>query len=174
MSYHIYTTNGIVLSSRPAREADRIYNILTREFGLIRATALGVRKEKSKLRGSLEPFILSRISLVRGKEYWRVTSVESLRSIPALPAIARPLVLLEKLIQGEAPNPELFDAVEGSLKNTTIYHSEGDKENDGEMFEVKLVSRILFHLGYLKESDLALEEKALVKAINEGIQASNL
>jgi len=96
VSYHIYTTRGIVLSERPVREADRIYTIITRDLGLVQATALGVRKEASKLRGALEPFVLSKISLVRGKEHWRITSAECIRSISPSPTVARPLALLEK------------------------------------------------------------------------------
>ena len=164
MSYHIYTTRGIVLSEYPRKEADRIYSVLTRDLGLVKAFAIGVRKETSKLRGSLEPYTLSSISLVRGKEYWRATSAESIRNIPAKPTIARPLALLEKLVQGEASNPELFDAVEESI----VSH-EFDEES-----EIKFVSKILYHLGYLKESDLVLDKKSLVRAINDGIQASHL
>ena len=154
MSYHIYTTRGIVLSERPWREADRIYSILTRDLGLVRATAIGVRKEASKLRGAIEPVSLSTISLVRGKEYWRLTSAEFIKRLEK----SQPLILLEQLIQGESAHPELFDAVEKNIESE----------------EVTLVSQILFHLGYLKESELNLDKKSLVKAINEGIHQSHL
>ena len=93
MSYHIYNTKGIILSEKSLREADRVYSILTRDLGLIRATALGVRKESSKLRGNLEPVGLTTVSLVRGKEYWRVTSAEVVRRFKK----TKPLVLLEQL-----------------------------------------------------------------------------
>ena len=156
---------GIILSERPVREADRIYTIMTRNLGLVRAAAIGVRKEISKLRGSIEPFSLSSISFVKGKDYWRLTSAELIRNIPAVPVIARPLALIEKLVQGEAPNPELFDAVEKSILSPELYD---------EMFETNLVSKILFHLGYLKESDMALGQKSLIKAINNGLQNSHL
>lgn len=171
MSYHIYTTKGIILSEKPTREADRIYTIMTRDLGLVRAMAIGVRKESSKLRGNIEPFSLASVSFVKGKNYWRLTSAEFIKSIPSMLAIARPLVLLEKLVQGEVPHPELFDAIE-----KTILFS---KDHD-EMFEIHLVSQILFHLGYLKKTDLDLDlttqtgKKQLVKAINDGIQASHL
>ena len=154
-----------MLSERPRREADRIYTIMTRDLGLVQVAALGVRKETSKLRGALEPFVLSKVSLVRGKEYWRATSAECILSIPPKLDLARPLILLEKLVQGEASHPELFDVIERALLSP---------EPHGEMFEVRLVSQILFHLGYLKGADLTLGKKSLVKAINEGIQASHL
>jgi len=138
---------------------------MTRNLGLVRATAIGVRKESSKLRGNLEPLSLSTISFVKGKDYWRLTSAEFIQNIPSIPMIARPLALIEKLVQGEAPNPELFDAVEKSILSPELYD---------EMFETNLVSKILFHLGYLKESDMALGKKSLIKAINAGLRASHL
>jgi len=165
VSYHIYTTRGIVLSERPMREADRIYTIMTRDLGLVRAMAIGVRKEASKLRGNIEPFSLSSVSFVKGKDYWRLTSAEFIQNISSAPSFARPLALLEKLVQGEASHPELFDAVEEAVLSSELHD---------EMFEVRIVSKILFHLGYLKELDMALGKKSLIKAINEGLQASHL
>ena len=165
MSYHIYTTKGIVLSERAVGEADRIYSILTRDLGKLQARAIGVRKNTSKLQGNIEPFSLSSISFVKGKDYWRLTSAEFIQNISALPSMARPLFLIEKLVQGEAPHPELFDAIETAILAP---------KPDDEMFEIHLVSQILYHLGYLKEADLALEKKALIKAINDGLQHSHL
>lgn len=149
------------MSERPIKEADRIYNILTRDLGLVRARALSVRKESSKLRGNMEPYALTNVSLVRSKEYWRPTSAEVIWRPPQLPIIARPLALIEKLVQGETPHPELFDAIEFVLR-------------ENNYTEIKLVSTILFHLGYLKESSLLLEKKMLIRAINDGLQSSHL
>ncbi len=154
MSYHIYTTKGIILSARPKGEADRLYSILTRDFGLIRAHAIGIRKSTSKLRGALEPVSLSTVSLVRGKEFWRLTSAEVIKRFKK----TKPLALLEQLVAGEAAHPELFDAVEKHLNSD----------------ETVLVSQILFHLGYLKKSDLDLPKKELIKAINQGLESSHL
>ena len=153
-----------MLSERPKKEADRVYNILTRDLGLVRAHAIGVRREESKLRGALEPYSLSSVSLVRGKEHWRATSAESIQRISSSVYIARPLSLLEKLVQGEASHPALFDMIE-----QTVLSRELD-----EMSEIRLVSKILFHLGYLKESNLKLDKTSLIKVINEGLQASHL
>lgn len=165
MSYSIHNTEGLMISFRPLREADRVYSILTRDLGLIRATAIGVRKDASKLRGSLEPLALSAISLVRGKEYWRITAAEAITKINSEPDILRPLALLERLVQGESAHLELFDAVKDSILNRT----QGD-----DMFEVRFVATMLFHLGYLNKEDLNLPKSELVKAINHGLDASHL
>lgn len=159
-----------MLSAKPLREADRVYTILTEDLGLIRATALGVRKESSKLRGLLEPVSLVSISLVRGKEYWRATSVELIKRIDPRPEVLRPLALLDKLVQGEAHHPELFAAVERGLMEEGGVHHPGEDSKGEEHF----VAEILFHLGYLNEKDLTLPKKELIKAINEGLEASNL
>lgn len=153
-----------MLSEKAFQEADRVYNILTRDLGLIRASAIGVRKESSKLRGALEPFSLSLVSLVRGKEYWRITSAQILKPIGVTPSLAKPFSLLEKLVQGEEAHPELFDTIESAISSTDF----------NETFEINLVAQILHKLGYLREEDLGLEKKELIKAINDGLQVSQL
>lgn len=165
MSYHIYTTKGIILSKADWKEADRVYNILTRDLGLIRATATGVRKEASKLRGALEPFQISLVSVVRGKDHWRITSAQALASIPSLPEVARPFSLFEKLVPGESVHPELFDTVEDFLDS---------RDPLDDMFETHLVAHMLYHLGYLTKDALELDKLSLIKAINQGLQASHL
>lgn len=163
LSYHIYTTRGIVLSYRLRGEADRVYSILTRDFGLVRATALGVRKEASKLRGALEPITLASISLVKGKDHWRLTSAEEIQRLAGR-ALYKPLALLEQLVPGESINVGLYEAMEQRV----LYPEES------EMVEVKTVAEILFYLGYLSEEDVNLPKKVLVEKINKGIQASQL
>lgn len=163
MSYEIYTTKGIILSYFPVGEADRIYHILTRDLGLVQARAISVRKEVSKLRGNLEPISLANVSLVRGKEHWRLTSSQVICTTSSTSHILRPLTLLTTLVQGELTNPELFDTVE-----STIFHPET------EVSEETLAARILFHLGYLREEDLNLSKTELIKAINEGLKESHL
>ena len=177
MAYNIYTTQGLVLSWRPLREADRVYSILTKDLGLIRATATGVRKGESKLRASLEPLSLSSISLVRGKEYWRVTSAKLETSLSVelkskkkiFKSLSKVLALLAGLVQGEEAHPELFEALLPIINSAAI-----QDEEEREEFEIKLVSQTLFHLGYLSEKDLHADKKSLIKAINEGLEASNL
>jgi recombinational DNA repair protein (RecF pathway) len=127
--------------------------------------ATGVRKGHSKLRGALEPISIASVSLVRGKEYWRITSAESIRNISSVSEIAKPLALLEKLVQGEAPNLKLFNAVERIVSS---------KKPHDEMFEIQFVATILYHLGYLKKEDLKLDKKNLIKSINQGLEASHL
>lgn len=196
MSYHIYTTKGIVLANRAVREADRIYTILTQDLGLIRAIASGVRKEKSKLRGSIEPFSLCSISLVRGREYWRLTNVVSIENLVSqfknrpeiLLSFAKNFSLVEKLVPGEDKNPPLFNDIEDIINFVIKSNFETD---EAESIEVLLAVRILFNLGYISKKDVPQEiledlpsqellsvitknKKTIIRAINEGIEASHL
>ncbi|CAN5682163.1 hypothetical protein BH24ACI3_BH24ACI3_04610 [soil metagenome] len=52
----IVETEGLVLKSYDLSEADRIIVILTRDHGLIRGVAKGVKRLKSRFGSSLEPF----------------------------------------------------------------------------------------------------------------------
>lgn len=80
MSHEIYTTKGYIISSEGKSESDKNFFILTKDLGLIRATAQGVRKIESKLRYSLQDFSFSEISFVMTKAGWRITSASILES----------------------------------------------------------------------------------------------
>ena len=60
-------TLGIVLKRTNYGEADRIVTMLTKDFGKIQVMAKGVRRERSKLAGGIEPFSISEISIVKGR-----------------------------------------------------------------------------------------------------------
>ncbi|MEK9177832.1 MAG: recombination protein O N-terminal domain-containing protein, partial [Patescibacteria group bacterium] len=72
--YSITTTPGFIIDSRPYGEAGRLMSIFTRELGLVRATAQGIRLEKSKLRYSSQLYSFGIFSFVCGKEFWRLTN----------------------------------------------------------------------------------------------------
>jgi DNA repair protein RecO (recombination protein O) len=54
-------SDAIVLRRTNYGEADRIITFLTKDYGKVRAIAKGVRKERSKLAGGIEPFCVSTI-----------------------------------------------------------------------------------------------------------------
>lgn len=57
-------------------EADKILTILTERFGKIKAISKGVRKIKSHLAGSLEPFMLVDLELYEGKTFFTITGAK--------------------------------------------------------------------------------------------------
>ena len=72
--HHMYHTEGIILGSRNYDEAGKYYSIFTRDLGMIQASAQGVRKMSSKLRFILQDYSYVKVDLVKGKDFWRVTS----------------------------------------------------------------------------------------------------
>ena len=151
--YHLYNTPALVLCSEPFGEGSKHFTLFTRELGLVRATATSVREERSKLRYGLQDFSYSEVTLVRGKEFWRLTRAESLFSAaaelrghtPKLRMFGRIFKLLERLLAGEEKNEPLFAAVLESIR----FVSGISDAKLVEGVEVILVLRILYLLGYL-------------------------
>ena len=154
--HHIYTTEAIVIKSMPMGEANRIYFLLTRDLGFIKATAQGVRLAKSKLKGHLLTFSLVKISVVKGKDLWRITSAESIvqngviRDYAKLSVLFNSSALLLRLIHGEEKNEKLFECVE----STYIFCRDADPSHeDLKNTEILTVLRIMHFLGYIKKAE---------------------
>lgn len=158
MSYHIYNTDGIVLAGADTGESNRYYHIFTRELGLVVAFAQGVRELKSKLRYHLSDFSYLSLSLVRGKDVWRVTNAEteprfkkSLAHDGKRSLVATIAMFLKRFLHGEERNERLFNAVEDSF--LFIEHEELDTE-ELKAAEMLFISRILSTLGYWGDASL--------------------
>jgi len=63
----LYSDEAIVLRTRKLAEADRIITLLTREHGIVRAVAKGVRRTTSKFGSRLEPFTHVDLQLAEGR-----------------------------------------------------------------------------------------------------------
>lgn len=80
----MHFTEGIILKRIDVGEADSLFTIYTKEFGKILARAQGIKKESAKLKGHLEPFNLSVLSFVFGKNGPRITSAELSNFFPSI------------------------------------------------------------------------------------------
>ena len=179
MSHHVYNTRGFIVAARPRGEADKLFSILTPDLGLVRAVARGVRRERSRLRGFLIEQALVSVSLVRGKSSWRITTVGLERDVTRdlggeeREVLARVASLIDKLIHGEEHVAELFnDLIEGL---------ELLPKSTPEVWEIWMVARVLYRLGYLAEGDVPVslaevegKERDFVGVINRGIRSSGL
>jgi DNA repair protein RecO (recombination protein O) len=74
----LYRDRAVVLRQHKLGEADRIVTLLTRDHGLVRAVAKGVRRTRSKFGSRLEPFAHIDVQLYPGRNLDIVTQVVSL------------------------------------------------------------------------------------------------
>jgi len=147
----IYTTEGFILKSANFGEANKYFFIFTRDFGLIKASAQGVRHLKSKLRYGLEDFSLAQISVVRGREIWRLTSAEKkliIKNVDKLQILSRFFTLLLRLLHGEEKNDLLFSIIKEGMNFLTQDKVKLDSETLAS-FECIMALRILSSLGYI-------------------------
>lgn len=170
---------------RGRSESDRLAAMLTRELGLVFGTARGARKSTSKLSNTLLELSLVRVSLVKGRHSWRVTTVTLLRDVAselklrrgALHAYSRVLALVGRLVRGEEKHIELFEELERSA--LLLLDEVGDEDLDA--WELLTVAKALHHLGYLSRESLPgnffetrERRAALLKLVNRGIHSSGL
>lgn len=71
----LYRDAGIVLRTHKLGEADRIITLLTRERGIVRAAARGIRKTTSRFGARLEPFMHVDLQMGEGKSLDFITQV---------------------------------------------------------------------------------------------------
>lgn len=198
MMYHTYNTEAFILGGLPAGESSRFMYLFTRDLGLVGARAQNARGVASKLRYSLADFSHSSVSLVRGKNSWRLVNAAPQKNFfalfrahpDALELTARILATVRMLVAGEEANPQLyailthaFSFLEQNLESTQTTKN----------FETILMLRILDNLGYFGSHDSlgefvqtptvwsrelldAMEDKrrAAVMAINNALKMSNL
>lgn len=74
----LYRDRAVVLRQHKLGEADRIVTLLTRDHGLVRAVAKGVRRTRSKFGARLEPFAHIDAQLHPGRNLDVVTQVVSI------------------------------------------------------------------------------------------------
>ena len=194
MSHHIYQTEAFVIDSNSYREADKIITLFTKDLGLLQARAIGVRLLQSKLRYSLQDFSYAKVSLVRGRELWRLTSAGSAFNLvseisPESFVFARALSLIKRLVHGEEKNENLWTTLFTALNFLKVQEI---STINPEYIEWVLVLRILFALGYVaprKETEAFLKDfewspaliqnapgskKFILSSINEALKQSQL
>jgi len=74
----LYRDEAVVLRTHKLGEADRIVTLLTREHGVVRAVAKGVRRTSSRFGARLEPFMHVDVQLHHGRNLDVVTQAETI------------------------------------------------------------------------------------------------
>lgn len=113
---HKYATSGIVLARTHLGEASESITLLTPDLGLVRARAQSLRKMGAKLAAALQTLTESDVTLVRGKEGWRLSGAvlgtewsRELSTINIRERAGRTASLLLRLVHGESLDPLFYE-----------------------------------------------------------------
>lgn len=149
MSHTLYTTEALVLRVFNQGEADRAFVLYTKEFGRIAVRARGIRLLKSKLRYCLQSHSYALVTLVKGRSDWRLINAQPLgvsqvntQSQSCRALSLRIISLVDRLIQGEFHEPELFSFIRTSLEECENYA-------DMTVFSEYVTLSLLWKLGYI-------------------------
>lgn len=182
MSHLLHHTKAYILSSQNYGESNRLYRILTPEYGLLLVAAQGVRQLHSKLRYHLQEFVELRLTLVRGREIWRITGAEQYHQPFSSGdhlkrgVVKRISALLCRMVPDEERSPELFAHLQNllvvlgqeELNPTELYH-----------FELATALSILNLLGYVPAASVPSSRHEVLPAqavmvINQALHHSML
>ena len=175
-------------------DVDAKVTLLTKDLGLIRASVKSLRKSTNKHKVALTEFSKVLVSVVKGKEVWRLTNSLLLNNIfydlrgniESIRLLAKVKSLVGRLVVGEGEIGRIFQVVDFLYKN--IFKIDKDSLPDLECFAVM---NILSSLGYLPlstdEEDLLNLDKLqdslgyfkinrldFIKRINESLHATQL
>lgn len=74
------TVKGLIIKETKVGEGNKIFTVLTDEYGKIQASAGGVRSYKSKLSGGCGLFYFSKFELKKGKSMYNIASADRIYS----------------------------------------------------------------------------------------------
>lgn len=161
MANGLYQTEGIVLNRMEVGEADRILTVFTKEFGMLRLFARGVRRVSSKLNKFLNLFSYGRFGFVSGKDTWHLVDAEDIGRFEdgKLETLGHAANFLERFCRGEGKEPGLWEALLDFIENED---------------ELLFYAKSLALLGYLDEKEIQSDRKDLAKLVSKAIARSQL
>jgi len=137
-----YKTLGIVLKGTNFGEADKILTVFTDRFGKVKVMAKGIRKIKSHLAGSLEPFMLVDLQLYEGKTFYTVTGAAIQKDFPLLHSDLDKTAhaffvgeLVDRFMQENQKTSEVFDIFSEVLESL----EDSDRHLLIRAFELKII-----------------------------------
>lgn len=117
-----YSSEGIILRTRPLGEADVLATILTRQEGKIDAVARGARRGRSRLLAATQPFTESRLLIWRGRSLDSLSQAEVVQSFRGLQQDLARLAcatycaeLITHFLADREPNPAVYELCREAL-----------------------------------------------------------
>lgn len=142
----LHTTQAFVLGTYPHGESNRVYKLLTKNLGLLYAHAQSVRELKSRNRFALQVGAMPTVTLVKGREVWRITSAQHDSEVckgKVRPYVERMLRIVGKLVPVEDIAEEIFSILEHVVQACNT-HTDATS-----LIEAVAMLRIMDKLGYI-------------------------
>ena len=144
-----YCTKTIILDRTDFREYDSRAIVYSQDKGKLDLVVRGAKKIKSKLAAHLEPFNLSEIMVVRGRQFDYIGAASSQNCFAGIKndliklAIAGKAVnILNKLVKPEEADKEIFSLLKDFLKTLDCYDLKVSSDLWADFFTLKLMARL--------------------------------
>ena len=153
----LVTTPAYVLSSYPQGESSLVYKLFTKDRGVLYAHGRSVRELRNRNRYALQVGYKPTVTLVRGRETWRITTAQHNGSVRIATehssAVRKVLHLLGRYLPVEDVVSGVFEDVEHFAEALCLH------KEYAHLIEAIVVLRILDRLGYVARP---LEEQVIV------------
>ncbi len=145
----LHTTHAFILVAYPHGEANHVFRLFTREYGLLYVHGQGVRGIGNRNRYALRTHRAVQVTLVRGRGVWRLTSAQAVHGGSPL-EWRRVLMLVGGLVAEEDHLPHVFDLLHESRE----VFSHIDDTVERRALEALTALRALALLGYVGDSSV--------------------
>lgn len=150
-----YNTKAIILNRQNFRESDSKITLYSRDNGKLELVARGTKKISSKLAGHIEPITLSKLMIVRGKQFDYIggaandNSFQNIKNdLEKIKAASKGIEIFSRLIKAEEADQEIYNLLKGFLNIL----DQKDLDNDTNDFLVSsFLLNLLSRLGYSPE-----------------------
>ncbi len=144
----LHTTSAFVVSSYPHGESNRVYQLLTHTLGFLYAHGQGVRELKNRNRYGLSTGTQTTVTLVRGRDIWRITGATAHPVAPQTSRMRRILALTTALVPREDASHDIYELLAEAERAFR------DEEMPGDLSELLTALRLLRILGYVDQTSL--------------------
>ena len=152
MTAVVHCQPAVILQHKPYRETSLLLEVFTRDYGIVSVIAKGVRTEKSKLAGLLQPFIVLNLSYLDKQELKSLTQVEFVASFNllrlALYCGFYVNELLQRFLHNNDPFPEVFGRY---LRCLTELSAADNIEASLRYFELDLLQAVGYGIDLLQD-----------------------
>jgi DNA repair protein RecO (recombination protein O) len=172
MQLRHYSSEGVVLKRKNFLEADRILTIYSKDLGKITLLAKGVRKPKSRKRGSIEVFSYVKFSAAKTKGMDIITEAEIIDSYQEIRVNLKRLSVAYFFMEVVAKTTGEEEKHSGVFELLVDYLEKLKSDNKTRNLRENFAYDILTRLGYWPSGRKMTNHDAVVEEITEKRLAS--